>query len=67
MIEFRYELQTAFDAGESSHPQAVVRRLAQRYGFQVVKATPHPIGDCWLFTFDKMPAGVVLPTFLVPV
>lgn len=62
MIEvrrYRYDMNRATNAGETRHPQLVIRELApSAFDFE-----PVTIGDCWLFTsspleLEKLPAYV---------
>lgn len=61
MVRYRYELQTADQAGEKRHPEIVIREHFP----DVREMEGHAIGDCWLFEaterdapsyFVKLPA-----------
>lgn len=59
---YRYDLIGASLAGESRHPQQVVKDL----GLKIVYGEPVPIADCWMFRFAE-PFDAVLPSFIEPV
>lgn len=47
---YRYYIPAADTAGETRHPQKVIRELApDAHDFQ-----PAPIGDCWLFEASEI-------------
>jgi hypothetical protein len=58
-VLYRYQLQTADEAGEKRHPQIVIREhFPDAHDLE-----PHSIGDCWLFKAAKRKA----PAFFVEV
>jgi hypothetical protein len=36
-------------AGPVGHPQEVFKKISQQQRWDVIQATPHTIGDCWIF------------------
>ncbi len=43
-----YDLQTAFEAGVSEHPQEQMDKL-----FKVIHCVPQSIGECWWFCVEE--------------
>lgn len=50
MIELRFDLITAYNCEVKEHPQKVMKEL----GYDLIKSEPVPIGDCWIFTVEKV-------------
>lgn len=58
---YRYELQTADQAGETRHPQIVIREhFPDAHDFE-----PAPIGDCWLFAAEEPGPERAVPGYFV--
>lgn len=62
----RYSLDSAYAAGENRHPQTVMDELSTLLGFDVMKSTPHSIGDCWIFEVE-LTKPVKWPPFVVEI
>lgn len=69
MIDLRYILQGADEAGEKRHPQEVMKAL----GIHYIHATPQSLGDQWWFwccdlhvTSDSI-GFKPLPSFIEPI
>jgi hypothetical protein len=61
-MRLRYDMRGADDAREFRHPQIVMKRVADRHGFSILKEEPVSIADCWIFTIDKDAGN--LPPFI---
>lgn len=59
--KIRYDLQSAHEAGQRIHPEAVMTRLAAEQGFEIVSAEPLPIGGCWIFLISYEARPALLP------
>lgn len=49
-MKYRYCMNSATDAGETRHPQIVIRELAP----DATELEPVPIADCWLFVANEI-------------
>ena len=67
MKTYRYESYTAHKEGEDRHPLRVIGEILKSDpDLKVTAWTAHPIGDCWIFQFNKeLPEPV--PKFLADV
>lgn len=53
MIRYRYDMQSADEAGENRHPGAVMNQLCVLRGVRMLSADALAIADCWLFEVDR--------------
>lgn len=52
-------------AGPVEHPQKVFSRICEMQGWEVLEATPHTIGDCWIFKVESPDGfGSYLPSYI---
>lgn len=52
VVRYRYELQTAYEAGENRHPQIVILEHFP----DAREMEGHAIGECWLFAATEREA-----------
>ena len=62
VFEVRY---CVIGAGPVGHPQKIFTKVARHQGWTILKATPHPVGDCWIFEVEaKSKGGSYLPSYI---
>jgi hypothetical protein len=60
-LEIRINYNSAYDAGDKRHSQEIMKSLGIKYGH----GTPHPIGDCWIFSdVDEKTIPKELPAYV---
>ena len=59
MINYRYDMQIAYDKGVREHPQVHMGKL----GYKVIKSEPVAVGNCWWFRVEDRRRGFT-PSYL---
>lgn len=50
LVEYRFDMQTAYENGEKEHPQIVIRKYAP----QASDFEAHSVADCWTFFSPRL-------------
>lgn len=53
-------------AGPVGHPEAIFKKICQQQRWDLLEATPHSIGDCWIFKVQmyKDSFNAYLPSYI---
>jgi hypothetical protein len=60
-----FHLWHAQDAGETRHPMAVMRELAEANNFGILAAVPQSLHDGWDFWIEESANAPALPSYLL--